>query len=119
MPELTLLVLVKVRVPRPALVTPSLLAAFPALLSVSITPMEPSVTEVTSVAEVPSARMVAVEAAELVMKPEPLTVRVVRSRLKPLRSRAAPALMESALAAGMTPEAPRRSRPAVTVVAPA
>ena len=54
LPELRLVVFVKVSVPRPALVRPSLLALFARKLSTSVKPMEASVVEVTSVTEVPS-----------------------------------------------------------------
>ena len=71
-PALTLVVLVKVSVPRPPLVTASLLAALRALLSAKATPKVVSPVVVTSVAEVPATRRVEVEAAELVTKPAPV-----------------------------------------------
>ena len=72
----------------------------------------------TSVAEVPSARIVEVEAAEFVMKPPPLTDWATRSRLKPARSRPAPALMAIGLAVGIAAATPYLRMP-LAMVTPA
>ena len=118
LPELPLLVFVNVRVPRPPLVTPSLLRALERLLSARAKPNETSPTVVTSVEPVPATVIVEVEAAEFVMKPELVTDWVTVFRSKPLRSRTAPALTTIELATGIAVVLPSRSKPALTFVAP-
>ncbi len=75
-------------------------------MSAKAMPSETSVVDVTSVAEVPTTCTKDVEAAEFVMKPLLVTDWDVRSRLKPPRSRPAPAAMVIGLAAGIAPATP-------------
>ena len=84
-------------------------------MSAKAMPSDKSAVEVTSDAEVPTARSVDVEEAELVMKPPPLTDWATRSRLKPARSRPAPALMAIGLVAGIAAATPYLRMPPVTL----
>ena len=116
-PALTLLVFVKVSVPRPPLVMASLLAALSALLSARVRPKVTSPVVVTSVAEVPATRSVEVEAAELVTNPATVRDCVCGLKSNPLRSRPAPAPTTIALVVGMAAAMPYLRIPPVMLTA--
>ena len=83
------------------------------LVSASVCPIETSVVETTSVAEIPPTMMAEGVAEELVKKPPPESCGLVR--LKPPRSSTAPALTTIALVFGMASLAPSLSTPLATV----